>query len=102
VRPGSRDGDQPSASAGEVRPREAQRIFGLPVTTALIIAAAIIALDAWMPLALSALLVGVLVALIGYFMLQKGLSALKQVDLKPRETIESLKEDKEWAQQQTK
>jgi uncharacterized membrane protein len=67
-----------------------------------IIAAAIIALDAWMPLALSALLVGVLVALIGYFMLQKGLSALKQVDLKPRETIESLKEDKEWAQQQTK
>jgi hypothetical protein len=46
VRPGTRDGDQPSASAGEVRTREAQRIFGLPVTTALIIAAAIIALVA--------------------------------------------------------
>ena len=46
VRAGSRDGDQPSASAGELRPREARRIFGLPVTAALIIAAAIIAIVA--------------------------------------------------------
>jgi hypothetical protein len=46
VRPGSRDGDQPSASAGDVRPRDAQRIFGLPVTVALIIAAAVVAIVA--------------------------------------------------------
>jgi hypothetical protein len=46
VRPGNRDGDQPSASAGELKPRTAQRIFGLPVTAALIIAAAIIAIVA--------------------------------------------------------
>jgi hypothetical protein len=46
VRPGSRDGDQPSASAGELRPREAQRIFGIPVTAALVIAAVIIAIVA--------------------------------------------------------
>jgi hypothetical protein len=46
VRPGSRDGDQPSASAGELRPREARRIFGLPVTAALVIAAAIIVIVA--------------------------------------------------------
>jgi hypothetical protein len=46
VRPGSRDGDSPSAAAGELRPREARRIFGLPVTAALIIAAAIIAIVA--------------------------------------------------------
>jgi hypothetical protein len=46
VRPGTRDGDYPSASAGELRTREAQRIFGLPVTTALVIAAAIIAIVA--------------------------------------------------------
>jgi hypothetical protein len=39
VRPGNRDGDQPSASAGDPRPREAQRIFGLPVTLALVVAA---------------------------------------------------------------
>jgi hypothetical protein len=46
VRPGSRDGDQPSASAGELQPRPARRIFGLPVTAALIIAAVLIGLVA--------------------------------------------------------
>ena len=46
VRPGSRDGDQPSASAGELQPRTAQRIFGLPMTAALVIAAVIIAIVA--------------------------------------------------------
>ena len=46
VRPGTPNGDQPSASAGELRPREVARIFGLPVTSALIIAGAIILLVA--------------------------------------------------------
>lgn len=46
VRPGNRDGDQPSASADDLRQREAQRIFGLPVTAALIIAGAIMAIIA--------------------------------------------------------
>ena len=32
VRPGSRDGDAPSASAGAVVPRPDRRVFGLPVT----------------------------------------------------------------------
>jgi hypothetical protein len=44
VRPGNRDGDSPSASAGQVRPEQARRIFGLPVSAALIIAAVLIAL----------------------------------------------------------
>jgi hypothetical protein len=47
VRPGNRDGDSPSASAGEVvRREEARRIFGLPVTVALIIAAAVVTIVA--------------------------------------------------------
>ena len=46
VRPGNRDGDQPSASAGELRTREAQRIFGLPLSAALVIAGVIIAIVA--------------------------------------------------------
>ena len=46
VRPGNRDGDQPSASAGELQPRTVRRIFGLPVTAALIICAVIIAIVA--------------------------------------------------------
>ena len=44
VRPGNRDGDAPSASAGEMLRRPAQRIFGLPVTAALIIGGVLIAL----------------------------------------------------------
>jgi len=53
------------------------------------------------PLWLSALLVGLVVAAIGYFLVKRGLDALKQEDLAPRETIETLKEDKEWAKDQT-
>ena len=44
VRPGNRDGDAPSAAAGEVVARPATRIFGLPVTAALIIGAVLITL----------------------------------------------------------
>jgi hypothetical protein len=51
---------------------------------------------------LSALIVGLVVAGIGYALVQKGLTALKQTSLKPEKTIETLKEDKEWAKEQTK
>lgn len=45
VRPGSRDGDSPSASAGTVvkRPID-RRIFGLPVNAVMVIGAAIVAI----------------------------------------------------------
>jgi hypothetical protein len=49
---------------------------------------------------LSALLVGLLVAGVGYMLVQKGLTALRNVDLVPHKTIETLKEDKEWAKDQ--
>src|SRR5262249_38041994 len=38
VRPGNRDGDAPSAAAGELVTRPARRILGLPVDAALVIA----------------------------------------------------------------
>ena len=45
VRPGSRDGDQPSAAAGDLVRRERdRRIFGLPVSTALVIGGALVGL----------------------------------------------------------
>jgi xanthine/uracil permease len=53
------------------------------------------------PLWLSAFVVGIVVALVGYFLVRKGLDALKQEDLAPQETISTLKEDKEWAKDQT-
>ena len=66
-----------------------------------ILAGVIFLLNAVMPLWLSALLVGIVVALVGYFLVRKGLDALKQEDLAPQETIDTLKEDKEWAKDQT-
>ncbi len=48
-----------------------------------------VGLDPW----LAALLVGVVLAGVGYFMLQGGLRELKQIDPTPRRTVESIKED---------
>ena len=49
---------------------------------------------------LAALLVGLVVAGVGYVLVQRGLSALKRDDLAPRQTLETLKEDKDWAKEQ--
>lgn len=67
-----------------------------------ILAGVVILLDGIMPLWLSALLVGLVVAGVGYFLVRKGLDALKQEDLTPRETVETLKEDAQWAKDQTR
>jgi uncharacterized membrane protein YqjE len=67
-----------------------------------IIAAVIILLAAILPWWLSALLVGIVIAAIGGFLIWKGLDALKKEDLVPRETLESLKEDQEWAKEQVR
>ncbi len=67
-----------------------------------IIAGIILALGEIIPLWASALLVGLVVAAIGYFLVRKGINALKQVKPVPEQTIQTLKEDKEWAKDQTK
>lgn len=51
---------------------------------------------------LAALIVGLVVVGIGYGLVQSGLSKLKQANLKPERTMETLKEDKEWAKHQVK
>ena len=67
-----------------------------------IMAAVILALALVLPAWLSALIVGGVVAGIGYFLVQKGLGALTHEDLAPRETLETIKENAEWAKEQTK
>ena len=52
-------------------------------------------LAAW----LGPVIVGVVVALVGYILVNKGLKAFKDGSLKPEKTIESLREDKQWTQQ---
>jgi hypothetical protein len=44
VRSGSRDGDAPSAAAGDIVAKPARRVLGLPVTTAVIIAGVLVVL----------------------------------------------------------
>jgi len=68
-----------------------------------LVAAVILALRdlANISLALSALIVGAILAIAGYVMLQKGLKELKRVDLAPRRTVETLKDDVQWAKEQT-
>jgi hypothetical protein len=46
VRPGNRDGDAPSAAAGTMVPRAERRLFGLPLTTVMLLGALLIVLFA--------------------------------------------------------
>ena len=67
-----------------------------------ILAGVIFLLNAVMPLWLAALLVGLVVAVVGYFLVRRGLDALKREDFAPRQTMETLKEDQQWAKDQTR
>jgi Putative Actinobacterial Holin-X, holin superfamily III len=74
-----------------------------------LVAALILALHdlANISLAISALIVGAVLAIAGYLMLRRGLEELKRVDIAPRRTVEnikddvqSIKEDVQWAKEQ--
>ena len=66
-----------------------------------LVAAAILALgEAGLPWWLSALIVGLVVAGVGYALIARARTALQQADLAPRQTVETLKEDREWAKEQ--
>ena len=67
-----------------------------------ILAAVIVVLNTFLPLWLAALVVGLVVAAVGYFLVKKGLDALKKEDVAPRQTIETLKEDGQWIKDQTR
>lgn len=53
-----------------------------------------------LPWWLASLIVGVIVAGVGYFLVQKGLTALKHESMAPQQTIQTLKEDRQWAKEQ--
>jgi uncharacterized integral membrane protein len=65
----------------------------LAILAAVIVALAGAGLDWWQ----AALLVGVLAAVIGGVLVRRGLSALEHADLTPHETMQTLKEDTQWA-----
>ncbi len=70
----------------------------LAIIAAIVIGLATLGLPWW----LSALLVGLVVAGIGYFLVQRGLSALKREGLAPQQTLDTLKEDAEWVKEQAR
>lgn len=61
-----------------------------------LVATFMIILSYGLPLWLSALIVTVVVAGIGYLFMQKGISDIRHRRLSPDQTIETLKEDREW------
>jgi len=65
----------------------------LAILAALIIGLTVAGLSRWQ----AALAVGVVVAAIGALVVQRGIAALKHADLAPRETMETIKEDTQWA-----
>jgi hypothetical protein len=67
-----------------------------------VLAGIIVLLGQVIPMWVSALLVGLVVAGVGYFLVRKGLDALKREELAPTQTIETLKEDGRWAKDQTR
>ena len=67
---------------------------------AIIAAVIVLVADLGVPLWVSALVVGLVVAGIGYVLVRRGISALRSQDFAPRQTIEPLKEDTQWAKEQ--
>jgi hypothetical protein len=68
-----------------------------------IVAAAILGLiELGVPAWASALIGGVVVAGIGYLLIRSGLGAFRVRELKPEQTIETLKEDARWLKSQAK
>ncbi|MCA9865291.1 MAG: phage holin family protein [Anaerolineales bacterium] len=72
----------------------AQAAF-LTLVAALVLALSTV-MDAW----LAALLVGVVLAIGAALMVRFGLTKLKEIDPAPRQTIQTMRENKEWLTQQ--
>ena len=74
-------------------------VFGMAGLGALV-AAAVVGLAYIVPLWLSALIVGVVLSIVAGVIVMSALNKLKETNLKPQETINSLKEDAQWLKEQ--
>lgn len=93
-----------SQSAAQIGRNVASMLVGGAIAYAgflAILAAIIVGLgEAGVPWWLSALIVGLVVAAIGYFLIMRARSGLQAASLFPQTTVETLKEDGEWAKEQ--
>ena len=65
-----------------------------------VLAGVIMLLGLVIPVWLSAILVGLVVGGIGYFLISSALSELRNTDPVPRDTVETIKEDAQWLKNQ--
>ncbi|MEP6704038.1 MAG: phage holin family protein [Acidobacteriota bacterium] len=65
-----------------------------------ILAGVILGLSYFMPAWLSAILVGLVIGAVAFFMISSALGELKNTSLKPEETVDSIKEDAQWLKDQ--
>jgi uncharacterized membrane protein YqjE len=65
-----------------------------------LVATTIILLDLFLPLWLSALIVTALLLIGAYVLVRRGMDDMQQRSITPEQTVESLKEDKEWLQEE--
>jgi MFS family permease len=54
-----------------------------------------------LPWWLSFLIVGVIAVIVGYFLVRRGITELKETQFTPQETVDTIKEDIAWAKDQT-
>jgi uncharacterized membrane protein YqjE len=67
-----------------------------------LVAGVILLLSHFMPAWVAAVVIGIVVLGVGYYLIQQQLNALKNADLTPRATVETLQQDKEWLREQTR
>jgi hypothetical protein len=93
---------QEAAKAGKATGMLAAAGFAGYLTTVLLSLALVFALGAVMPLGWAALIVAVLWGVAGAVLYSTGRARLRTVNPKPERTVETLKEDAEWAKHPTK
>ena len=65
-----------------------------------LLAAVVMILANVVPMWASALIVAAVVGAVAFFLISSALAALKKIELTPRETVESIKEDAKWLKNQ--
>jgi hypothetical protein len=65
-----------------------------------ILAGVVLGLSYFMPAWIAAILVGLVVGAVAFFMVSSALQELKNTNLKPEETVDSIKEDAQWLKDQ--
>ncbi|KOV90025.1 phage holin family protein [Nocardia sp. NRRL S-836] len=93
---------QEAGKAGKATGMLAAAGFAGYLTTVLLSFALVFALGAVMPLGWAALIVAVLWGIAGAVLYSTGRAKLRTVNPKPERTVETLKEDAEWAKHPTK